>query len=52
MSGWGDLISDVRTHFDPNSTDYHVLRSLLVLDNKELIVGLIVSNIDFLQYHS
>ena len=27
----GDLISDVRTHFVVNSTDYQVLRSLLVL---------------------
>ncbi|MFH1971804.1 MAG: hypothetical protein ABIJ05_05530 [Patescibacteria group bacterium] len=32
----GDLISDVRTHFVPNSTDYQILKSLLVLKNHQL----------------
>lgn len=31
----GDLISDVRTHFMTNSTDYQVLRSLLLLENTQ-----------------
>lgn len=26
----GGLVNDVRTHFDPNSTDYQILKNLLL----------------------
>ena len=31
----GNLVIDFRTHFVANSTDYQVLRSLLILDNQQ-----------------
>jgi hypothetical protein len=33
MGYWGNLVNDVRTHFEPNSNDYQILKVLL-LTNK------------------